>query len=229
MSTAAPEERKRKHAARMFAWEEQVASDLDLLSTPHAMRVIVLLRPWMDLSGKTRRAIDHKWMAKTLGLSNRMLRYTIRALVRRNHVEIIRSFGSANVYLARLWQERPGNTLPTPSVSAASTPATDCHPVWQPVADGIGNPLPTRRSSFPLSNSGKQPSDEAATDKKRTQRDKLKARQEAENEIAKVIGWSCVQEIPPELFEDLCCRWQRGKSIWPSCSNSNGNTGRPQF
>jgi hypothetical protein len=51
---------------------------------------------------------------------------------------------------------------------------------------------------------------EAATDKKRTQREKLKARQKAENEIAEVIDWSCLQEMPPELVEDLCRRWLSG-------------------
>jgi biotin operon repressor len=51
---------------------------------------------------------------------------------------------------------------------------------------------------------------EAATDKKPTQREKLKARQRAENEIADLIGRSCLQEMPLELAEDLCRRWLSG-------------------
>jgi Helix-turn-helix domain len=60
------------------------------------------------------------------------------------------------------------------------------------------------------SNPGRTPSTEAATDKKRAQREKLMARQKAENEIADLIGWACLQEIPPELVEDLCSRWSSG-------------------
>ncbi|HMF21295.1 MAG TPA: hypothetical protein VKG24_04135 [Pseudolabrys sp.] len=45
------------------------------------------------------------------------------------------------------------------------------------------------------------------TDRERTPREKLQARQQAENQIADLIGWSCVQEMPPELVEGLCGRW----------------------
>jgi hypothetical protein len=45
------------------------------------------------------------------------------------------------------------------------------------------------------------------TDRERTPREKLQARQQAENQIADLIGWSCVQEMPPELVEGLCSRW----------------------
>jgi hypothetical protein len=41
-------------------------------------------------------------------------------------------------------------------------------------------------------------------------RQRPKTRQRAENEIADLIGWSCLQEIPPELVEDLCGRWLSG-------------------
>lgn len=35
-------------------------------------------------------------------------------------------------------------------------------------------------------------------------------RQKAENDIANLIGWPCLQEIPLKLVEDLCRRWLNG-------------------
>jgi hypothetical protein len=37
-----------------------------------------------------------------------------------------------------------------------------------------------------------------------------KDRQKAEDDIANLIGWPCLQEIPLKLVEDLCTRWLNG-------------------
>jgi hypothetical protein len=38
-------------------------------------------------------------------------------------------------------------------------------------------------------------------------RERRKTRQRAENEIAEVIGWDRVTEMPRDEIEDLCTRW----------------------
>jgi hypothetical protein len=141
-------------------------------------------------------------IAGRLGIDVRTVRRAIPQLVAAGCFKVMPRRGRSNVYF-------PPFVDRTEDILSGVEPS----PTEDKLSSDRGQKrLGTEDKNSPLtlsSNSGRTLS-EAATDKKRTLREKLKARQKAENEIADLIGWSCLQEIPPELVEDLCRRWLSG-------------------
>jgi biotin operon repressor len=142
-------------------------------------------------------------IADRLGIDDRTVRRAIKQLKAAGCIKVMRRRGRSNVYFP-LFVDRTEDILsgvePRPTEdNLSSDPGQKV-----PVTPDKNDPLTL------VSNPVRTPSTEPATDKKRAQREKLKARQKAENEIADLIGWACLQEIPSELVEDLCSRWLSG-------------------
>jgi hypothetical protein len=97
-------ERQRAHAARMFAWEDQVRQDLDLSKHyPYALHVVVLFRKRMSQLGETPR-VEHRWIAKMLGVGRATVQRAIEALIEHNHLECEsgKSVGQGSLYRAKV-------------------------------------------------------------------------------------------------------------------------------
>jgi ribosomal protein S25 len=142
-------------------------------------------------------------IADRLGITGRTVRTAIKQLVAAGCIKVMRRRGRSHVYFP-VFADRTAENISgvegAPKEEKFSVDPGKKHPLTPEKNDPltlVSNPVRTS-------------STEAATDKKRAQREKLKARQKAENEIADLIGWPCLQEIPPELVEDLCSRWLSG-------------------
>src|SRR5215471_4038292 len=102
-------ERQRVHAARMFAWEDQVRKDTELTKRhPCALHVVVLFRKRMSQAGETPR-MEYGWIARTLGIGRNTVRKAIQALIERNHLESEsgKSLGRGSVYSAKVVEGSP--------------------------------------------------------------------------------------------------------------------------
>lgn len=102
-------ERQRAHAARMFAWEDQVRKDSELTKRhPHALHIVVLFRKRMNQLGETPR-MEYGWIAKTLGIGRNTVRAAIEALIERDHLgkESGKSVGRGSFYKAKVWEGSP--------------------------------------------------------------------------------------------------------------------------
>jgi hypothetical protein len=139
-------------------------------------------------------------IACRLGFGERTVRRAIVQLKADGCTKVMRRRGRSNVYFPAFADRTEANLA-----------GVEADPREAKLASNPGQKrphTPDKNGRQTLSsNPGRTPSTEAATDKKRTQREKLKARQRAENEIADLIGWPCLQEMPPELIEGLCSRW----------------------
>jgi len=146
---------------------------------------------------------SQKTIADRLGIDDRTVRRAIKQLKAAGCIRVMHRRGCSNVYFP-LFVDRTEDIL-----SGVEPRPTEDNLSSDPGQNVPGTPDKNDPLTL-LSNPVRTPSTEVATDKKRAQREKLKARQKAENEIANVIGWSCLQEIPAELVEDLCSRWLNG-------------------
>jgi Helix-turn-helix domain len=152
-------------------------------------------------------------IANKLGITTRTVRTAVKALKAAGVTKVMRR-GRHNVYFPAFVERIEENIS-----GIAGGPAQSCASVRAHASpENFGADTGKKQHGTPEKNNpltlegkpGRTPSTKEAAEKNRTRRDKLKARQEAENEIANAIGWPCVQEIPPEQFEDLCRRWQDG-------------------
>jgi hypothetical protein len=158
-------------------------------------------------------------IARRLGITERSVRTGIKQLKAAGWHKVMRH-GRSNMYFPNFFDriEEIISGIDKAAVEKAAEPPTaenfDANTGKKQHATPEKNDPLTLSSNPVRTLASEVAGDEArkAVEKKRCpQRDKLKARQEAENKIADVIGWPCVQEIPREAFEDLCCRWQRGE------------------
>jgi hypothetical protein len=158
-------------------------------------------------------------IANKLGITTRTVRTAVKALAAAGVTKVMRR-GRHNVYFPGFVERIEENISGIAGGPAQSSVRAHASPENFDVDTGKKeHATPEKNNPLTLEGKpGRTPSTKEAADearkavekKRRSQRDKLKARQEAENEIANAIGWPCVQEIPPELFEDLCRRWQDG-------------------
>jgi len=145
---------------------------------------------------------SEKTIASRLGLSVRTVRTAINQL-QPSYIEVMRR-GRNNVYYPsfRMFVDQMGEKIS--GVEEAATPekfSTDTGKKQQAT--------PAKNDPLNLKvNPGRSPSTEAATEERKiAQRNKRKARQKAENEIADVVGRECLAEAPVDEVEDLCRRW----------------------
>jgi hypothetical protein len=80
------QDRRRRHAARMFEWEDQVAADATGKRQATAQRLVKLLRQKVDSSTGSAQA-DQKWLATKLGVTVTGVQKALAWLRRRNHLE----------------------------------------------------------------------------------------------------------------------------------------------
>ena len=199
---------QRQHAARMFAWEDQVARDHGLKKWPFALHVVVVLRKKMDgRTGLTPR-VDYQWLARQIGISRRCVQYSVKALVKQSHLEVTsgQAAGVGNVYRAKV-KDGAGTVVPTPSEGHAPV----CRPGRHHDARGAGTTVPTSTSSLSLSNSGsglpgfmkKIPATRRAnSDAGQIQKD-IAARLGAN-------GWEIVMSLEESEVDQLCAQQRAG-------------------
>jgi hypothetical protein len=143
-------------------------------------------------------------IAERLGIASRTVRTAVGQLGEAGYFKVMRR-GRSNVYFPPFLDRTPEKisgiastpladsedhrkeTTPTPEKTDSDTGKK--HP-----PNSVYNPIRTLRREASL----------ASADALRSA---VKARQEAENGIAKMIGWACLQAAPPGETEDLCKRW----------------------
>jgi hypothetical protein len=94
-----------------------------------------------------------------------------------------------------------------PTAATSEKSDTDSGKQQQPIPEK-NNPLTL--SSNPIRTLASQVAGSLASAK--ALRSPAQARQKAENEIAKVVGWDCLTTAPPEEVENLCKRWPVGEA-----------------
>jgi biotin operon repressor len=140
-------------------------------------------------------------IADRLGIGERTVRRAVKQLKAAGCTKVMRRRGRSNVYFPAFADRTEANLA-----------GVEADPREANLASNPGQKRPHTPDKngrlTPSSNPGRTPSTKAAAEEgKIAQRNKHKARQKAENEIADLIGWHCTTEIPREEFEDLCRRW----------------------
>jgi hypothetical protein len=135
-------------------------------------------------------------IADRLGITGRTVRTAIKQLRTARCIQVTR-LGRRNVYFPTFVDGIEENISP---IETAVTPEK-----FDRNTGKKRHRIPEKNNPLTLlSNPVRTLSTEVAAEEKRKKR---KARQKTECEIAEVIGWECVTEIPQEEFEDLCRRW----------------------
>jgi hypothetical protein len=104
---------RRRHAARMFAWEDQVAADPTGKRQATAQRLVKLLRKIVDRSTGGAQA-DQKWLAEKLGVTVTGLQKALDWLRRRGHLEVVcRKHQRVHNLYRPILQSEQGGAKPT--------------------------------------------------------------------------------------------------------------------
>jgi Helix-turn-helix domain len=159
----------------------------------------------LEILARVNRVNGGAWPSETtiadhLGIGERTVRRAIVQL-KADGFKVMRRRGRSNVYFPAFADRTEANLA-----------GVEADPREANLASNPGQKrphTPDKNGRLTLSsNPVRTPSTEAAAEEgKIAQRNKHKARQKAENEIADLIGWHCTTEIPREEFEDLCRRW----------------------
>lgn len=153
---------KRHHAAAMFAWEKQIATDAALgRHRLAAAGISVILRDKMRHNRETG-PLDHRWLARQVGCCVRTVQRVLDALVKCDHLQMVsgKSRGVANRYRALIKENAKAQPVGYDSgVRGGRTPESD----------GVGLRSPTR-STYPSSYSAswRRPANGHGTAQKRT-------------------------------------------------------------
>src|SRR6185437_7295842 len=95
---------RRRHATRMFAWEDQVARDPEAVRQAAALRVVAVIRREVGRRAADVAIVDQAWLADQIHVSVRGLQKAIKWLERAGHlfVDSRKRLGLPNVYRPRV-------------------------------------------------------------------------------------------------------------------------------
>jgi hypothetical protein len=78
----------RRHATRMFAWEDQVARNPEAKRQATALRVVTVLRREVGRRAPNVAIVDQRWLAEQVGVTTRGVQKAIAWLVRCKHLVV---------------------------------------------------------------------------------------------------------------------------------------------
>jgi biotin operon repressor len=142
-------------------------------------------------------------IADRLGITARTVRTAIKQLKAAGYISVVRR-GRSNMYFPMFID------LIEENFSGIEGGSSDTSPEKNGADTGKKqHAIPEKNDPLTLlSNPIRTPSSKAAAEERRiAQRNKRKDRQKAENEIADILGWECLAEVPADEVEDLCRCW----------------------
>jgi biotin operon repressor len=142
-------------------------------------------------------------IADRLGITARTVRTAIKQLKAAGYISVVRR-GRSNMYFPMFID------LIEENFSGIEGGSSDTSPEKNGADTGKKqHAIPEKNDPLTLlSNPIRTPSSKAAAEERKiAQRNKRKDRQKAENEIADILGWECLAEVPADEVEDLCRCW----------------------
>jgi hypothetical protein len=144
-------------------------------------------------------------IAKRLGISGRTVRTAIAQLRAAGCLKVMRR-GRSNLYFPTFRIEEKISGIASAGLADDEHHRKKTAPIPEKNSADTGKKQPPNSVSNPIirtflrETTGSLASAEAL-------RSPVRNRQKAENEIAKIIGWDCLQAAPQAETEDLCNRW----------------------